>query len=151
MLRQALTYAEDQIADINKMTQGKDLSEAVTKFNKDLARAAAKLPLRQEVVLNYLSDNARRFNIDVKNMVLADKQIVKDIIPGLEIDEIPVSMTLTGDFRSLGDYLNLLTNDESVLTILKKIDIIGGGEGRTKLDISLKVSAYLAKEAAAGN
>ncbi len=146
-IKQKLIFTEKQIADITSITQGRELSEVMTKFNKDLSKLAAKLPMRQEAAMNYLSDIARKCNIDVKNMVLAGKQVIKDKIPGLEIDEIPISMTLSGDFRSLGDFLNLLTNDESVLTILKKIDVAGSGEGRTKLDINLRVSAYLAKEA----
>lgn len=147
-IKQKLAYTENQIADIAGIAQGRDLSEAMAKLNKDLIRSASRLPLRRETVTNYLSDNAARFNIDVKNMVLAQNRAITGKIPGLEIDETPITMTLTADYRSLGDFLNSLTNDESMLIILKKLEIQGAGEGRTKLDITLKVNAYLAKEAA---
>ncbi|MFA6349460.1 MAG: type 4a pilus biogenesis protein PilO [Candidatus Omnitrophota bacterium] len=146
-IKQKLSSTENQIADITKITQGKDLSEVVAKLNKDLVRFASKLPLRQEIVMNYLSDNARRSNIDVKNIVLSEKQVVKEGVAGLEIDETLISMALTGDFRSLGEFLNSLTHDDSILIVLKQLNISGTGEGRSKLDISLKVNAYLAKEA----
>ncbi len=146
-IKQKLNYTEDQIAQINRMAQGRELSDVVAKLNKDLGRLASKLPLRPETVMNYISDNARRFNIEVKNIVLAEKKVLKDKIAGLEIDEIPVAMVLTGDFRSLGDFLNSLTHDDSILIILKSLNVSGTGEGRSKLDINLKVNVYLGREA----
>jgi len=40
-----------------------------------------------------------------------------------------------------------LTHDDSILIILKSLNVSGTGEGRSKLDINLKVNVYLGREA----
>ena len=146
LIKQSLSSTERQIVEITNITQGRDLFEVVSKLTKDLNVMALKLPIRQEVVMNYLSDNARKYGVDVKNIVLGEKRPIDDKIPGYSIAVMPISMVVVADFRSLGNYLNSLTNDYSLLIVLERVEIKGDGQGRTNLDANLKINAYFSSE-----
>ena len=144
-IKNKLFFAENQITEINKITQGQDLAAAVGKLNQKLVRLVRRMPERQEVAMKFLTENARRLGIEVKNIVLLDKQIAANKAPGYIIGEVPIAMTLTADYKAIGEYLIALDEDESLLTRVRELDIKGDGEGQPKLDVSLQISAYLSE------
>lgn len=141
-----LKEVESQIAQINQIIQGRDLTIVVADLNQQLKKATDKLPFRQEVVINYLSENARNLKIEVKNINLSEKNVQESQIAGYKIEELPVTMNLSCDFRSLGEYLNILRDNQFLLTRVRQLDIEGSGEGKARLNIGLQISIYLAKE-----
>ncbi|MFH1441892.1 MAG: type 4a pilus biogenesis protein PilO [Candidatus Omnitrophota bacterium] len=145
-IRNRLSQAEAQITEIKQLTQGRDMAVVVTELNKKLVDALDKLPFRQEVVINYLSDNARNLGIEIKNINLSDKQSAVKTISGYAISEVPININLSGEYRAIGEYLNILRDDSVILIKIGKIDIKGRGEGYSYLDMSLEISAYFAKK-----
>lgn len=147
-VKNKLSAAEAQIAQITRLAQNRDLGQVVTDLSKQLNQMAAKLPAREEGVLNYLSKTARDLKIEIKDMDLADKKTLEGKIPGYVVAELPVVLSLSAEFRSLGEYLNVLEDNSSILVQVRQLEIKGSGEGHPKLDINLKLLVYLSQSAA---
>lgn len=141
-----LTQAENQIAEILRLTAGKDLVVAVTELRTNLTKVTAELPAEDEDVIYNLSENAKKLKIEVRNMAPSGRRLLANKIPNYDIEELPISMNLVCEYRVLGEYLNILRNSFPVLIRVRQLDIKGKGEGRTDLDVTLQVSAYLAHE-----
>ena len=144
-IKNQLNDAEARIAEITQIAEGEDLSVVVRKYNEQLIGLQNKFPSSEEAVINFLSENARRLKIDVKNITMAANILLKDKIPGYEVEELPISMNLSCDYRSLGEYLSILRNDASILARIRQLGIRGEGEGRPVLNVTLQISVYLSK------
>ncbi len=142
-----LSQTEARIAEIKQLTQGRDMAVVVAELDKKLVDALNKLPSRQEVVISYLSDNASNLGIAIKNINLSDKQITMKKISNYIIAEVPISINLTGEYKAIGEYLNILRDDSVILSRIEKINIKCKGEGTIYLDASLEINAYFAKKA----
>lgn len=144
-IKNKLSYAESEIAEINRITQGKPLEQAVRGLNLQLKDLTARLPFRGGDVVKSLSDAARQFKIEVKNIAFAAEQKFSGKIPGYTIKELPISMKLSCEYRNLGEYLHQLRTDFPVFIRVKQLAIEGSGEGVPELVVSLQISAYLSE------
>lgn len=144
-IRKELQYTESQIRNINYLIQGKELSEAVKDLAEQLNRKANLILVSEEDLIHNLSEEARELNIKVKNIKPSGKQSTHQVA-GYNIEESFISMNLSCEFRELGEYLNILRDNFPMLTKIRKLSINGKGEGRANLDVSLHISAYLAKD-----
>lgn len=145
-IKKELNQAENQIKEIMNIAGGRDLPQAARDLKTDLIKISAKLPSKQEVVISNLSESAKRLNLEVKNIIPANKQPLADTISGYTIEEFPISLNLVGDYQALGEYLNILRNSSPVLIRVRQLEIKGKGEGRSDLDIALQIYAYMSKE-----
>lgn len=147
LTRNRLRQAEAQIARIHSIIKGKDLGRAVIGLKANLDKTTGKLPSQDQEAIYSLSKCAKRLNIEIKGVAPSSKRLLPDKISGYNIEELPVSLSLTCEFKALGEYLNTLTNNNSpVLIRIKQLDIKGKGEGRADLDVTLSILAYLSKE-----
>ncbi|MEK6728078.1 MAG: type 4a pilus biogenesis protein PilO [Candidatus Omnitrophota bacterium] len=144
-IKKKLSYAESEIAEINRITQGKPLEQAVSGLNLQLKNLTAQLPFRIEDVVKSLSDAARQFKVDVKNIAFSAEQKYSGKIPGYIVKELPISMKLSSEYKNLGEYLHKLRTDFPVFIRVKQLAIEGSGEGVPELSVSLQVSAYLSE------
>lgn len=142
-MKKRLRTTEAQIAQIQDITQGKDLTTAVTELNQTFAMLTSTLPAGEKAVIHYLSEQARKFKVEVKNIALLDKRPVEHGISGFTVEEQPISMKLVCGLRSLGEYLNILGDGTAMLIKIRRLDIQGSGEGQPDLDIRLQISVYL--------
>ena len=143
-IQKKLIATEDEISQINKITQGKTLEEAVKSLNLELNQAIANLPSRQEDVIGILSDEARKLKIDVRVMDPADNpQATTANVAGFTITELPIVMQLVCDYRTIGEYLNILDQKLPLLIKIRQLNISGGEAGNSNLDINLEISVYL--------
>lgn len=145
-IKKQLKDAEAQIAEIDRLTAGKELSTAMQDLSAQLQKASSRLLVKDEDVINGLSGRAKKLKIEIKNLDPDDKITLPNRVPGYDAQELPISMNLSCDFKTLGEYLDILRNDLPVLIRIKQLDITGSGEGRANLNITLKISAYLLKE-----
>lgn len=145
-IKKQLADAETQIAEINRLSAGKELSVTMQDLSGQLRKASGRLLVKDEDVINSLSGLAKKLRIEVKNLDPDDKITLPNRIPGYDAQELPISMNLSCDFKTLGEYLDILRNDLPALIRIKQLDITGSGEGQANLNITLKISAYLLKE-----
>lgn len=145
-IKQELKQAEAQIAEIMSMTAGKELTQAFKDLKTDLVKISGKLPSGEEAVIYNLSESARKLGIEVKNIIPSGKRLLENRVSGYDIEELPISMNLSSDYRAMGEYLNMLRNRFPVLVKVRQLDIKGKGEGRTDLDVALQILAYLSRE-----
>lgn len=145
-IKNKLNDTENQILKITSIVPQGDIQAVVINLNRQFQLAIAKLPAHEETVIQYLSDAAKKIKIEVKDIVFSDKQALKSKIPGYAVEEMVVSMNLTCDFRSLGEYLDALRNNPLILTRVRQLDINGNGEGNSNLSINLQISAYLSRK-----
>ncbi len=145
-IKNKLARAEAKIAQISALTKNQDLGTAMKLLNQQFIDASARLPQQEESALSFLADNARKHKIEVKNISLGEGAFIKNKIPmgGLEI--IPVNMSLQCDYRSLGEFLNVLDSDKSILVKVKKLEIRSKAAGDPQLDINLQLAAYLLRK-----
>jgi len=144
-IKTRLNYAETEIAEINRITQGLPLEQAVRDLNTKLNQLAAKMPSRQDDVVEDLSNEARRLKLNVAKMDPDDSQVIPGKITGYVIKEFPVNIKFSGEYRNIAEYLGKLRNDFPDLVRIRQITIKGNGEGQVILDVDLQVWAYLAE------
>jgi len=137
---------EKQIAEIMLIAQGKDLAQAVKALNINLIEFSGKLPAEEEAIIYRLSDSAKKLRLNVMNITPGEKVLVAHKASGFDIEERPLTMTLVGDFRALGEYINELEQGEPTLVKIKKVEVKNKGEYKALLDIKLELSAYMATE-----
>ena len=145
-LKADLARTEIQIAEISRLASGGDLAEAVRSLKMSLDNAMGQLPSQDEVVIKNLLEGAKKLRIEVNNVSPAGVRPIEGGAFGFSISELPISLRLSCDYRTLGEYLHSLRNDFPVLVKLRQLDIRGRGEGQMNLEINLQVSAYLASQ-----
>jgi len=145
LLKNELANIENQIVEINKITAGKELAQAVMQLKIKFDTIRSQLPRGEEDIIDYLSDQARKLKIEVKNIMPSNKKSLGNKIAGFTIEELPISMSLVCESKILGTYLDILRNDSPILVRVNNLEISGKGEGRALLDISLKILAYLSR------
>jgi hypothetical protein len=89
---------------------------------------------------------AKKTKANIRNITPGARQILESKIPGYELQEMPISLDLTCEDRSLGEFLDMLRNHSPVLVRVKQVNINGKGEGEGNLDVDLQISAYLSKK-----
>lgn len=146
MLKADLARTESQIAEISRLASGGDLTEAVKALKVRLNYAAGQLPGEDEIVIKSLLGVAKRLRIEVSNLSPASIKTIEGGVAGYNISEFPISMRLSCDYKTLGEYLHILRKDFPVLIKLRQLDIRGKGEGQMNLEINLQLLAYLASE-----
>jgi len=140
-IKKELIRTDAQINEITGLAQGQDLASAVRRIDQQLNKALELLPSKDELIIKYLSKNARKFEIDIKNMSLADKKQYKDKVEGYLIEELPITMSLSCGYKALGEYLNALSKDNTLL--IKINQLIIRGQGRPALDVNMQLSVYM--------
>lgn len=145
-IKNKLRAAEAKIAEISALTENQDLGAAVKQLNQQFIAMSARLPGQEETVLSFLAENARKLKIEVKNISLAEGALIKDKIPMGNLEIIPVNMSLRSDYRALGEFLNILDSDKSILVKVEKLDIRSAAAQNPQLEISLRLSAYLLRK-----
>ncbi len=145
-IKRTITATEYEISEIMKIAEGKDLASAIGELRGSLATVKAGLPVSEQVVVSYLSKLAERYHLEMKSVVYASRSTLENRIANTEIEELPVTMQVSGEYRSLGEFLAALENSSELLVSLRQLDVKGNGQGRVDLDISLQLVTYLLKE-----
>jgi hypothetical protein len=143
-IKKEITYIETQIAQINKMTGGRDLTEVATGYNTQLRDISAVFSFSEEELIDNLSKEAKNLNIEINSIKPLEKKAIEEKTH-LKIEELPVNMQLSCEFRDLANYLKILKDNFHMLVKVRKIDIMGAGEGKDVLKVNLQISAYLSK------
>ena len=146
LVKKDLASVEAQIAEIMKITKGEDLSQVMKDFKINFNRVSSKLPAQDETVISSLTEMAKKTKANIRNITPGARQILESKIPGYELQEMPISLDLTCEDRSLGEFLDMLRNHSQVLVRVEKVNINGKGEGEGNLDVDLQISAYLSKK-----
>jgi len=146
-IKREIAECETQISDIENLIQGRELSEVAHELNLQFQKQSRLIlsEEKDEQVINDLSEQARRLNIEVKDIKPSAKQTLKHQIAGYNLLELPISMRLVSESRDLGEYLHKLRTDFPVLVKFRRININSKCEGCYRLDIDLEISAYLSK------
>lgn len=137
---------EQEINNIVNLTKGKELSKAVQDLTSELDRIDDNVPLKREEIINILSQTAKDLKIDVKNINFSEKKVLDISVPGYQIEELPISIQLFCEYKSLADYLGIIRNDLPILIKMVKLDVKGKGEGKYGLDVDMQILTYLSKE-----
>lgn len=145
-IKNNLKSTEEQIAGINAITQGKELAEAVKELKTDLIKLAAKFPPGEEVLIQRLSELAKKKGMRLENITPGARKSSGEIVSGYDVEELAITTSLSGEFKALGEYLIALRENFPVLVKIRQINIQGSKEGQVDLSVSLGISAYLAKE-----
>ena len=145
-IKKELNNTEAQIIDILKIAKGKELASDIVELRASLVEAAAKMPAQDEAVIYSLSENAKKLNLEVKNIFPSGRHLLEANISGFDIEEMPISIALSGEYRLIGEYVKRLRDNFPVLISVRGLEIKGKGEAQTYLEATLRLSAYLSKE-----
>lgn len=144
-IKTKLSQTENQIAEIMKITAGRDLAQATRELKVRFTRISGMLPREDEQLIYILSEQARKFKIEVKNISAGRKEKLEAKIRGYDLEEVEINMDLACEFHALGEYLDSLQDEYPVLTRIKGLDIERRDEGQPRLDANLRLVGYLAK------
>lgn len=145
-IKRQLSDTETQIAEINRLTQGKDFSVAMQEFRASLLKDTNQLPQTEDIVMSILLDTAKRLKVEVRSITPSSHKELNDAVSGYIIKELPISMAMNCDVKMLGEYLNTLRDSPDILSRVRRINIQGKGEGEPALDVNLGIAVYLSKK-----
>jgi len=145
-IEKELSSIDMQIAQINEMAGGGDLTEALSNFNKQVKDMSAIFSSTDEEVIGNLSKEAKKLKIEIESIKPLAKQSIENPSLPLEIEELPIAMQLSCEFKDLANYLKILREEFSALIKVKKLEIKGGGEGKDLLSVNLEISAFLSRQ-----
>ena len=143
-IKKEIADIDAQIAQINRMSGGRDLTEVATSYNAQLRDVSSVFSFSEGELIDNLSKEAKKLNIEINSIKPLERQAIKEK-ENLDIEELPVNMQLSCEFRDLANYLKVLRDSFPILVKVKKIDIQGAGEGKDILNVNLQISAYLSK------
>ncbi|MBU1125829.1 MAG: hypothetical protein KKC84_07365, partial [Candidatus Omnitrophica bacterium] len=106
---QKISRAEEQIADINRLIGSRKLGEVVGQLSAHLRDAENLIAPSEEAVINRLSEAARKLKIDIKNLSILSRQDVTADVFDSPIEELPLSFSLSGEYRALVEFLEGVT------------------------------------------
>ena len=146
-IKKEISDAESQIKDIEALIQGRELTEVAHELNIEFNKLSGMIlsEEKDEEVIDNLSQDARKFNIEVRDIKPAPRVLLKYQVAGLNLVELPISMSLVSESRALGKYLRDLRYDFPVLLKFRRIEIRSDCEGCHRLNVDLNISAYLSK------
>lgn len=139
-LEAELKGAESGIQEITDMSAGKELVQAARDFSEELNSERAKFSLKEEEdVINAISALAKEAKISVTNMDPSQARPRQNKIGGYDVRELPVQLNISGDFASIGGFLEGLKSKYPGLIRINQIVIKGRGPGQTELEAILQV------------
>lgn len=144
-VRSESALIESRIDEILSIARGKNLALAIQGLRVDLTNLRNKLATGDETVIYNLSEAAKKSRLEVRSINRGAKQLLENRIPGYVIEELLVSLNLSGQYKEIGEYLKTLRDDFPILLRVKQLEIKGKGEGQEDLEIGLQVGAYLCR------
>lgn len=145
-IKASLAQTDAQINEISGLMAGKDMATAIKELRSKYETIKSRLPDQDEDAVGKIIDEAKKLRIEIKNITPASRIPLGDKVPGFYLEELPISLNFSCDYRMLGEYLNNLRNNSPLLIRIRRVNIKGKGEGVGNLDINLEISAYLGKE-----
>lgn len=134
---------DNQISQVLSVTKGKQLTAAIKDLNVDLAQVTGKLPLTDQGIIYVISDIANKLKINVKTLTRGSEKILDDKISGYSIHELPITISFSCEYKTLGDFLINLREKSPVLVRIKQLDIVGSGFAQPNLEVTLQLSGYI--------
>lgn len=144
-IKKESVLTENKINEILSIAKGKDLASAIQDLRADLTNLRSKLATGDETVIYNLSETAKKSKLDLNSINRGSKQLLENKIPGYIVEELSVLLSLSGEYREIGEYLKSLKDDFPLLVRVKKLEIKGRGEGQEELEATLEVNAYLCR------
>jgi len=146
-IKKEISDAESQIKDIEALIQGRELTEVAQELNIEFNKLSGMIlsEEKDEEVIDNLSQDAKKFNIEVRDIKPASRVLLKYQVAGLNLVELPISMSLVCESRDLGNYLRVLRHDFPVLLKFRRIEIKSDCEGCHRIGVDLDIAAYLSK------
>ncbi len=146
LIKEQIKDADTRILEISSIFGGKDLGEAAGDMQMQLKKIENQLSNREETAMNILSEAAKKLNIEIKNFNSSHTHPVESGVSGRLIEELPITLNLTGEFMAINKYLDILMSNPELLVKVRELKIQGSGEGRIYLEAVLGISVYLSKD-----
>lgn len=141
-IKKKLILVEDEITEITNITKGVPLTEAVKEMNLKLKKDMLKLPAGEEQLVKVISLKAQELKLEIANISFSGEVDLADKIPGQQIIQEQVSLKITGEYKSIGEFLSWIRKEEPVLMIINSLSINGQGEGQIRLSADIGITAY---------
>ncbi len=142
-IKEQIRNADKQILEINNIFGGKDLGEAAGDMERQLKKIKNQMPKKEEAAINILSEAAKNLNIEIKSFNSSSPRLVESGVSACVIEELPITLNLTGEFMAINRYLDIIRSNPALLVKIRELKIQGAGEGKAYLDAVLGISVYL--------
>jgi len=144
-VKRQLIDANTGISEITMMEGGKDLAVLVADLNKQLDKTDDRLPASAEAIISYVSSQARELHIDITQITPGDKKPLATPVANYNVEELPITLVLNCDYKSLGEYLHVLRDTSPFLFRIQQLDMQGSGTGNAILQVHMQLLTYVAK------
>ncbi len=142
-IKREVAGIESELATLQTLSNGKDMGEAIRRLESQLAVLMHKVSISQEKAIKEISGAARDNELEIINLNAAEKRPYANSPAGFAIDEVPLSMHVTGGYRKIGEFLLRLHGDFPVLVRVVRLTMKGKGHGGNILDADLQLIAYV--------
>jgi Tfp pilus assembly protein PilO len=147
IIKANIADTERQIEQIMSVARGRDLANVAKELKISSDKIISKFPVGEDIVVAKLTDAAENTaKLMVNDITPATRQSLLGKIPGFELDELLLNMSITGEYKGIVEFLRMLLGDFPVFLRIKELSISGKGEGKSQLDCDIQLSAYLIKK-----
>ncbi len=147
IIKSNIADTEKQIEQIMSVAKGRDLANVAKELKISSDKVISKFPGGEDIIVVKLTDAAKdSAKLKVNNVTPAARQSLKSKVPGFELDELSLGMSVSGEYKGIVEFLDMILGDFPVFLSIKEIDISGKGEGKTQLDCDIQLSAFLIKK-----
>jgi Tfp pilus assembly protein PilO len=149
-LQNELNNMEVEIGKIkSSVAEEKSLEDSIVVMRNELAAIYKKFPDKEEITLRELSSLATKLGIEIVAMKPQKKNIVKELagekinIKGCVVQDMPITMYLRTDYKTLGEFFKSLKTDFPVFVKIGGVKMVRIGDKMPGLlDISLDLDTY---------
>ncbi|MBI5150553.1 MAG: type 4a pilus biogenesis protein PilO [Candidatus Omnitrophica bacterium] len=147
-LRHDLEETQGYIHQVQAMVpsggQGQ-IREGIKSLEKQYNQLAARFPEKEEASLTALFDLARRANVEISAIQSRPKNFcAKEAgIEGKKCYELPVSLSLKGNYKNLVEYIELVRTSLPAFVTFEKLTVQKAGQGAPDIDAALEIKLYL--------
>ncbi len=142
-MKREIAQIEADLATFESLRGGRDMGETIRRLESELTALMRTASVSQEKAIKEISETAREQKLEVKNLIVAEKRPYPQGALGFAIDEVPITMNVTGGYRQLGEFLIRLYDGFPVLVRVVRIAISGKGSVSTALEANLQLVVYV--------
>ncbi|MBI5415979.1 MAG: type 4a pilus biogenesis protein PilO [Candidatus Omnitrophica bacterium] len=147
-LRRDLEETQGYIRQVQAMVPSgaeERIGEGIRLLEQQHNQLVARFPEKEEASLTALFDLARRANVEISTIQSQQKNpcAKESGIEGKKCYELPVSLSLKGDYKDLVEYLELVRTSLPAFVTFERLTLQKSGQGALELTAALEIKLYL--------
>ncbi|MEI8176640.1 MAG: type 4a pilus biogenesis protein PilO [Candidatus Omnitrophota bacterium] len=149
--KKELAALKKEITDIQYagLKESRNIKELAEFLRKSYLDTQKQLPAKEEDMVRFVSDEANKLKVDILSMQPGARRIFSDennlpvALEGKQIFELPLSVTVRGQYRLIGEYLKAISDADGILIRVRTVKIAKDDATTTLLRAQIELTVFL--------